>query len=165
MTLDRLWAGWRSEYINSTGAAKPLGDCVFCALIESDDPDEETYVLWRGERCAALLNAFPYTSGHLMVMPRVHVGDLEALPGETLTEMWGAVTDAVVAIKQAYTPDGVNVGLNLGHAAGAGIPGHLHVHALPRWIADSNFMTSVAEARVMPEALPVTWEKLRKAWP
>ena len=169
MPLERLWAGWRSEYIAGTGAAAsepPKKDgCVFCGLIESDQPDEQTYVLWRGTHVAALLNAYPYTSGHRMVMPRRHLSELEELPAEVSAELWAATTDAVRALKQAYRPEGVNVGLNLGRAAGAGVPGHLHVHALPRWLGDSNFMTSVAEARVMPEALGVTWQKLREAWP
>lgn len=167
MPLERLWAGWRSEYIAGTGAAPaPTKDgCVFCGLIASDQPDSDTYVLWRGTHVAALLNAYPYTSGHLMVMPRQHLADLEELPADVGAELWSATTDAVRAIKAAYRPEGVNVGMNLGRAAGAGVPGHLHVHALPRWLGDSNFMTSVAEARVMPEALGVTWQKLRDAWP
>ena len=162
--MDRLWAGWRSEYIEGTSEPRAEG-CVFCALINSAEADEETYVLWRGTHTAALLNAYPYTSGHLMVMPRDHVGELEDLSDDVSAEMWAAVTDAVRALKAAYRPEGVNVGLNLGTAAGAGMPGHLHVHALPRWAGDTNFMTSVAEARVMPESLSVTWQKLRKAWP
>ena len=164
MPLDRLWAGWRSEYIQSTVQPRAEG-CVFCGLINSKEPDEATYVLWRGTHAAALLNAFPYTSGHLMVMPRQHLGELEELSAEVAAELWAGVTDAVRALKAAYRPEGVNVGLNLGTAAGAGMPGHLHVHALPRWLGDTNFMTSVAEARVMPESLSATWEKLRTAWP
>jgi ATP adenylyltransferase len=164
MSLQRLWAGWRSEYIEGTTQPRPEG-CVFCALIASEEPDDRTYVLWRGEHTAALLNAYPYTSGHLMVMPRHHVGELEDLSTEVTGELWDAVTNAVRALKAAYRPEGVNVGINLGQAAGAGLPGHLHVHALPRWGGDTNFMTTVAEARVMPESLPVTWQKLRTAWP
>jgi len=112
-----------------------------------------------------VLNAYPYTSGHLMVLPNRHVGDLEALePGEA-AELWDGVRRAVVAIKAAYRPGGINVGANLGRPAGAGIPGHLHFHALPRWDGDTNFMTTVAEVRVLPEPLDETWAKLREAWP
>ena len=165
MSLDRLWAGWRSEYIESTADAPKVDGCVFCGLIASERPDEETLVLWRGKHTAALLNAYPYTSGHLMVMPRRHLGELEDLDHTMAAEMWAGVTDAVRAVKAAYRPEGVNVGINLGRAAGAGLPGHLHVHVLPRWLGDSNFMTSVAEARVLPEPLTTTWQKLRSAWP
>jgi diadenosine tetraphosphate (Ap4A) HIT family hydrolase len=163
--MDRLWAGWRSEYIQSTTAPQSTdAGCVMCRLADPDEPREEHYVLWRGEMAAAALNAYPYTSGHLMVMPRRHVGELEELSLQEATELWSAVTTAVAAIKRAYRPEGLNVGLNLGRAAGAGIPGHLHVHVLPRWAGDSNFMTSVAEARVLPETLSRSAEKLRGAW-
>lgn len=171
--LDHLWAGWRSEYIESaTAAERDLpgagadGDaCLFCRILASDAADEERHVLWTGERCAALLNAYPYTSGHLMVLPRRHAGELESLDAGEASELWSAVTDAVRALKVAYAPGGINVGVNLGRAAGAGVPGHLHVHCLPRWNADTNFMTSVADARVLPEALSVSWRKLYAAWP
>ena len=166
MSLDRLWAGWRSTYIESTVEPAPgAPDCVFCAILSSGKPDDETHVLWRGSHCAAILNAYPYTSGHLMVMPLRHVGELEAVVGEEGDELWEAVRRAVRALKEAYRPEGINVGANLGRAAGAGVPGHFHVHALPRWNGDTNFMTSVAETRVMPESLSATWEKLRAAWP
>lgn len=171
MTLDRLWAGWRTAYINDVSADDaPLrrdedGRSLFERILHSGLPDDEAYIVWRGERCFALLNAYPYGSGHLMVMPTRAVAELEDLEPDEATELWRAVTDAVVAIKAAYHPDGVNVGLNLGAGAGAGVPDHLHVHCLPRWIADSNFMTSVAETRVLPEPLDVSWRKLHDAWP
>lgn len=161
--MERLWAGWRSEYVS--GATEPAGEgCVFCRILAAGD-DEESGVVWRGRRCAALLNAYPYTSGHIMVVPLRHVAEPEDLDAEEAAELWSALTDALRAIKTAYSPDGINIGANLGRAAGAGIPGHFHVHVLPRWAADTNFMTAVAEARVLPEALPVTLEKLRRAWP
>ena len=165
MSLERLWAGWRTEYVSSA-AGEPEGEdgCVFCRILASDEPDERTYVLWRGDRCAAVLNAYPYTSGHLMVMPTRHVGEIEELQPEETAALWPAVTAAVRALKAAYRPEGLNVGINLGRPAGAGVPGHFHVHALPRWNGDTNFMTTVAETRVMPESLPATWEKLRAAW-
>ena len=144
--------------------APPGEGCVFCRILTADLPDDETVVVWRGDRCAALLNAYPYTSGHLMVMPARHVGELEEL-GDEAVELWAAVTVGVRALKAAYRPEGINVGANLGRAAGAGVPGHFHVHLLPRWNGDTNFMTSVAETRVLPESLDATWAKLRAAWP
>lgn len=164
MTLDRLWAGWRSEYIDDVTGDRSRSS-VFAAILDSGLPDEDTHIVWRGARTFAILNRFPYISGHVLVMPYREIGELEALTGEEHVELWKAVTDAVTAIKTAYRPDGLNIGVNLGSAAGAGVSDHLHVHVMPRWEADSNFMTSVAEARVLPEALPVTWEKLRRAWP
>lgn len=166
MSLDRLWAGWRSEYIDgvTTPGTEPR-QSVFRGILESGLDDEETHIVWRGSTTFAILNRFPYISGHLLVMPYREVGAIEDLGEEEHTELWSAVRAAVHAIKTAYRPDGVNIGVNLGEAAGAGVPDHLHVHVLPRWNADSNFMTSVAETRVLPEALPVTWQKLRAAWP
>jgi diadenosine tetraphosphate (Ap4A) HIT family hydrolase len=167
--LERLWAGWRSPYLDSPESrhdpAGGPGECVFCRILASGEPDEATYVLWRGRFCVAILNAYPYTSGHLMVLPERHVSDLDALEPDEGAELWGGITAAVSAVKAAYAPGGLNVGANLGRAGGAGIPGHLHLHCLPRWSGDTNFMTSVAEARVLPEALPVTWSRLRAAWP
>ena len=128
-------------------------------------PDDETHVVWRGETCFAILNAYPYTSGHLMVMPYREVADLEDLDADESAELWAAVRDAVVAIKAAYRPEGVNVGAQPGRGGRRGRPGHLHVHVLPRWYADTNFMTAVAETRVLPESLGDTWAKLRAAWP
>lgn len=164
--MDRLWAGWRSAYVAAAGNGALAGTgSVFRRILESGLPDEETRVVWRGETAFAILNAYPYTSGHLLVMPYREVGELEDLTDDESAELWSAVRAAVVAIKRAYSPQGVNVGANLGEAAGAGVPSHLHLHVLPRWNADSNFMTSVAEVRVLPEALGDSWRKLRDAWP
>lgn len=166
MTLDRLWAGWRAEYLDSGGSGGPDDDgCVLCRIVESGQPDKETYVLRRQQHAIAVLNAYPYTSGHLMVLPRRHVADLEDVTNEEAAALWDLLTDAVRAVKAAYSPDGLNVGANLGRQAGAGVPGHFHVHCLPRWSGDTNFMTSVAEARVLPEALSATYERLTGAWP
>ena len=168
MTIDRLWAGWRSEYIDEVTSPSSGGDArtsVFRRILESGLPDDETHIVWRGDVTFAILNRYPYISGHLLVMPYREVGELEELSVDEHTELWQAVTDAVRAIKRAYRPDGLNIGMNLGTAGGAGVPEHLHVHVMPRWNADSNFMTAVAETRVLPEALPVTWAKLREAWP
>jgi ATP adenylyltransferase len=164
--MDRLWAGWRSAYVAAAGNGALAGDgSIFTRILASGLPDEETHVVWRGELTFAILNAFPYTSGHLLVMPYREVGELEDLGPDETAALWAGVRDAVVAVKAAYQPHGVNVGLNLGEAAGAGIPGHLHVHVLPRWNADSNFMTSIAEVRVLPESLGDSWRRLRAAWP
>jgi ATP adenylyltransferase len=138
---------------------------VFCRILGSDERPETLYVLWRDEKCSAVLNAFPYTSGHLMVMPRRHVGELEDVEADEATTLWEVLADAVRALKSAYSPDGINVGVNLGRSAGAGVPGHFHVHCVPRWDGDTNFMTTLAETRVLPESLPTTYDKLRAAWP
>jgi ATP adenylyltransferase len=147
------------------GAEPRREDCVFCRILASAEPDNVTYIVWRGRRCFAVLNTFPYASGHLMVMPTRHVADLEEIVGEEAAELWAGVADAVRALKASYRPDGVNVGANIGRAAGAGIPGHFHIHVVPRWFGDTNFTTSVAEARVLPESLPDTWARLRAGWP
>ena len=163
--VERLWAGWRSTYIEEVTSEDGGADRdVFTRILESGLPDDETYIVWRGDLTFAILNRYPYISGHVLVMPYREVGDLEDLTPDEHAELWAAVTDCVRAIKAAYRPHGLNIGMNLGAAAGAGIPSHLHVHVMPRWDADSNFMTSVAETRVLPEALPDTWRKLRDAW-
>jgi ATP adenylyltransferase len=163
VSLEQLWAGWRGAYVAGASAAATDG-CVLCRLTGQGD-DGERYVVWRRPLCIAVLNAYPYTSGHLMIVPTRHVGDLENLSGDEAAALWGAVTLAVRAAKGAYHPDGMNIGVNLGRSAGAGVPGHLHVHVLPRWDGDTNFTTTVAALRVLPEALPDTWAKLRAAWP
>jgi ATP adenylyltransferase len=160
--LDRLWAGWRGEYIATATGSNQDGDaCVFCRILASGEPDETTYVLWRDDLTVAILNAYPYTSGHLMVMPVRHVGALADLTDAEADRVFAGVRRAVAAVESAYQPEGMNVGLNLGKAAGAGIPGHLHVHVVPRWNGDTNFMTAVAETRVLPESLHTTWSRLK----
>lgn len=169
--VDHIWAGWRIPYIESASPADgggvdvPEGTTLFEAILGSDLSDEETFIVWRGQTCFALLNAFPYTSGHLMALPKRGVPEMEDLTDEENAELWSAVRAAVVAVKTAYAPQGVNVGLNLGPGAGAGVPDHLHVHVVPRWHGDTNFMTAVANARVVPEALSDSWRRLRDAWP
>ncbi len=162
--LERLWAGWRSDYVSSAGADREPGEngegCVMCRVLEAD-----SYVVWRGSRCAAVLNAYPYSSGHLLVIPDRHLEDVEELDGEESGEIWGTVRAGVQALKAAYRPDGINLGANLGTAAGAGLPRHLHLHIVPRWDGDTNFMTTVAGTRVLPESLDASYEKLRSAWP
>jgi ATP adenylyltransferase len=140
-------------------------NCVFCRILGTDEPGETTYVVRRDDHCAVVLNAYPYTSGHLMVMPLRHVAELEDLTAEEATGLWRDLADAVRALKSAYAPDGLNVGANLGRSAGAGVPGHFHMHCVPRWTGDTNFMTTLAETRMLPEALPASYEKITKAWP
>jgi diadenosine tetraphosphate (Ap4A) HIT family hydrolase len=165
VSLERLWAGWRSEYIEGVANVEPSpdGGCLFCTLDTAGGDDSE--IVAREPLTYAVLNRYPYTSGHLLVVPRRHVGDLEELSTEEADALMAMTRHATVAVKAAYHPDGLNVGLNLGRVAGAGVPGHLHVHVVPRWQGDTNFITSVAEARVLPEALDRSLERVRAAWP
>jgi ATP adenylyltransferase len=163
MSLARLWAGWRSSYIESVANQPPTHECLFCALLQEDP--KTALVLARNDLVFAVLNAYPYTSGHLLVAPVRHEASLSGLSREEANALMAMTRDAAVAIERAYSPDGMNLGANLGKAAGAGIPGHLHLHGLPRWAGDTNFLTSVAEARVLPEPLSASWEKLKAAWP
>jgi len=170
-SLDHIWAGWRSVFLmNGAGAGLDGTEpdpCVFCRILASGLTDEEAHIVWRHPfgRVVAILNAYPYTSGHLMVMPSRHVGHVEDLGPEEGAELWDGVIAAVRAVKAAYGPDGVNLGANLGRAAGAGVPEHLHMHVVPRWAGDTNFMTAIADARVLPEALSDSACKLRTSWP
>ena len=171
-SLEQLWAGWRQQYVVAATAAErdgqdegPGDGCVFCRLAASGPPSEDNLVVWRGATTFAVMNAYPYASGHLLVLPQRHVGGLDELGADESADLWSATRDAVDAIARAYEPDGTNLGANLGRAAGAGIPRHLHLHVLPRWSGDTNFMTSVAGVRVMPESLTVGWGRLRAAWP
>ena len=138
---------------------------MFCSILSGDAPDDEVLVVHREPLTVAVLNAYPYTSGHLMVLPVRHVADLEDVSDDESAAVWALLGDAVRALKRAYRPDGINVGANLGRVAGAGIPGHFHLHCLPRWDGDTNFMTTVANARVLPEALDASWTRVREAWP
>ena len=172
MSLEHLWAGWRREYIVEATERERAGElahdeseCVFCRLAESGPPSEDNLVVWRGPLTFVLMNAYPYASGHVLVLPLRHVGPLAELTAGESAELWSATQDAVAAIEKAFDPDGLNMGANLGRAAGAGLPGHLHLHVLPRWSGDTNFMTSVAETRVLPETLQLSWKRLTDAWP
>ena len=166
MSLDRIFAGWRNAYVSGVAQVEPLpGECVFCALFAADASDRDRLVVHRGQRCVVLLNLYPYGSGHLLVMPLRHIATLEELEGDERTEFFDLLVDAGTALKVAYGPDGMNVGGNLGRAAGAGVPGHLHFHVLPRWGGDTNFMTAIGETRVIPEDLATTYEKVKDAWP
>lgn len=170
MTFDRIWNGWRAQYVNqavasdSSGAQVGVGS-VFTQILESGICDEETFIVHRSQLCFAILNAFPYSSGHVLVLPYREVAELEDLTGPEALDLWATVTQATVALKSSHKPDALNVGINLGAAAGGSIASHLHVHVVPRWNGDSNFMTSVASARTLPEPLPLTASKVRQAWP
>src|SRR5438876_8046981 len=166
MTLERLWAGWRTTYIDGVATQPPPeGDheCLFERLAR--EPDGDSLVLARDEHAFAVMNAYPYTSGHLMVAPLRHEATLAGLSRDEASAVMRLVQDANVAVMAAYRPDGINVGVNIGRAAGAGVPSHVHVHVVPRWAGDTNFMTTVAEARVLPEPLTRSYEKLRAEWP
>ena len=187
--MEHLWSPWRYGYITGQkegedprkGVPPELrawpGDfgCVFCNLLAStdhamadgmpaDEAERAALLVCRGRRVYVCLNRFPYNSGHVMVVPYEHQASLAALPAETAAELmeWGQRSERALAA--AYSPDGYNLGLNLGAAAGAGVAHHLHLHAVPRWMGDTNFLTTLGETRTLPEALPVTWERLRKAF-
>ena len=164
MGLERLWADWRSAYVSSADADRDRDGCVICNLVAATD-DADALVLERTAETITVMNLYPYGSGHLMVAPVQHAAAFDDLDDEVNVAIARAQLRALRAIRAAYRPDGINVGANLGKAAGAGVPGHLHVHLLPRWNGDTNFMTSIAEVRVLPEALRTGYEKLKAAWP
>ena len=164
-TYERLWNGWRAAYVGSAPTEPTDGRSVFTAILQSGLSDEESYIVHRGTHVFALLNAFPYATGHTLVVPYREVADLEDLDADESVELWSTATDAVRAAKAAYNPGGINVGLNLGRPAGGSVSEHLHVHVVPRWVGDGNFMTAIANTRTLPEALADTAAKLRTAWP
>jgi len=158
--MDYLWTPWRYQYVTAAGAP---GECVFCALAKASD-DRESLVVYRGVSNFVILNRYPYTSGHAMVIPYDHVATLEGMEDGTLTELMLLARRTEKHLRSIYRPDGLNIGINIGRAAGAGVAGHIHMHVLPRWVGDTNFMTCVGETRVMPEDLKATWEKLKGAF-
>jgi|SRR5579884_232270 len=159
--MDRLWSPWRYKYIST---ARESGGCIFCDKA-AEARDEENYIIHRAQLNFVILNAFPYTSGHLMIAPYEHVASPENARAETMAEMMMLYRDAVRVLRAVYRPDGLNAGMNIGESAGAGIAGHIHMHVLPRWIGDANFMTTVGETRVLPEELSETYRKVKAAWP
>ena len=165
--LERIWTGWRASYVRSAGATHvPAGEgSIFTRILRAGLSDVDAHIVHRGERCFAILNAYPYGTGHLLVLPYREVSDLEDLDPEETAELWATVTDAVRAVKAAYAPDGINVGINLGRPAGGSISEHLHVHVVPRWTGDANFMTTVANTRTLPEPLVESAARIREAWP
>ncbi|MEY4366434.1 MAG: hypothetical protein RLZZ305_1778 [Actinomycetota bacterium] len=164
MSLDRLWNGWRSAYVGTAGAPS-AGPSVFSGILGSGLPDDETYIVHRGRTCFVILNAFPYATGHMLVLPYRETGDLADLTVEETQELWATVTQAVEAVRTSHAPDALNVGINLGASAGGSISTHLHVHVVPRWEGDSNFMTAVANTRTLPEPLADTHRRIVAAWP
>ncbi|MDI7276220.1 MAG: HIT domain-containing protein [Anaerolineae bacterium] len=156
--MRRLWSPWRMQYLTEE---RPSG-CIFC-LREGPDRDVENLVLLRGERAFVMLNRYPYNAGHLMVIPYAHVPSLEDLPAETLTELMLLANRCLGALRRAMSPDAFNLGANLGRTAGAGIAEHVHLHVVPRWEGDTNFMPVLAEVRVLPELLQDTYRRLRAA--
>jgi ATP adenylyltransferase len=157
---ERLWAPWRMRYVQ--GERKDEG-CIFCLAAESGD-DEARLVVQRGERCLMMLNAYPYNSGHLMVSPHRHVASVEDLERDELLELMTLTQSALRAVRKTYAPDGFNLGVNEGGVAGAGFAGHVHMHVVPRWAADSNFMAVTADTRVLPESLEDSYARLREAY-
>lgn len=157
---DRLWAPWRMEFVSSDTPREE--GCLFCR-VQSEDRDAENLVAARTPESLLMLNRFPYNSGHLMAVPNRHIADLAALPPGETSDLMGLVQRAIRALERAYNPQGFNVGLNLGHAAGAGIADHLHVHIVPRWVGDTNFMHAIGQTRVLPESLVETYQRVRAA--
>jgi ATP adenylyltransferase len=156
VTLERLYTPWRLRYV--TGEAKSA-DCVFCGAQQTSDAD--ALIVFRGRVSFVILNLFPYNNGHLMVVPNRHISTLVEASSDELAEMMALARRAEIALREAFSPQGMNMGLNLGKAAGAGILDHLHLHVVPRWVGDTNFMTVVGETRVLPQELPVTADRLR----
>jgi ATP adenylyltransferase len=185
--MDRLWTPWRYAYVTSADGGVRAGvptalnawqgdhGCVFCNLIaaidhaiaqgmEQSKAEAAGGLILRGKTCFICLNAFPYTSGHVMVMPYAHLDRLAALPADAANELIHLAQQTELALGRVYSPHGFNFGLNVGKAGGAGVAGHIHLHAMPRWLGDTNFMTTIAETRILPEDLDETWRRLRLAF-
>lgn len=157
--MDVLWSPWRYDYITSSGAAKNDG-CIFCEVLNSAASDEEKFILKRAEFNFVILNIYPYATGHLMILPYAHIAEPSAADKQTTDEMMDLTKRAQSVLTEVYKPDGLNLGMNLGKAAGAGVAGHYHMHVLPRWMGDVNFMTAIGQTRTLPETLRSTYEKL-----
>jgi ATP adenylyltransferase len=157
--MDYLWTPWRYAYVST--AEKATG-CVFCEAAAGND-DKRTRIVYRGRRCFIILNTYPYTPGHVMIVPYSHLDELRKLPPESADEMIQLSQRMESVLRELYHPDGINLGMNIGKAAGAGIAGHIHMHVLPRWVADANFVSVVCETRILPETLDDTWKKMTAA--
>ena len=155
--MDRLWNPWRYQYVSKENRPDA---CIFCAL-PREDRDEENLIVYRGQSNYIILNRYPYTTGHLMVVPYHHTNSLQGVDEATATELFSLVRTAEGKLRSIYRPNGLNLGMNLGEAAGAGIAEHIHMHVLPRWIGDSNFMTVIGETRILPEDLSETYRRLK----
>ena len=160
MRMDHIYSPWRKEYFQRN-KADPT--CVFCAVIDKDD-SPENLILYRGERVYVILNRYPYSNGHLMIVPYQHCQELVELPQDTLSEIICTASKAVSILEASYHPQGFNLGMNIGAPGGAGIAGHLHMHVVPRWNGHSNFITVVGQTRVLPETLEETYQRLKTAW-
>jgi ATP adenylyltransferase len=157
--MDYLWTPWRYAYVS---ASEKVAGCVFCDAVKAGD-DAKARIVYRGQQCFIILNTYPYTPGHVMIVPYTHLDELRKLPPEAANEMMALSQRMESVLRDLYHPDGVNLGMNIGKAAGAGIAGHIHMHVLPRWVADANFMSVVAETRVLPETLDETWKRMTAA--
>ncbi|MFT5222800.1 MAG: ATP adenylyltransferase [Glaciecola sp.] len=163
--FDRLWAPWRFGYVSGEGDKPRIEGCPFCVLPDrSAEHDRESLILHRGERAYVIANAYPYNPGHLMVIPYAHQADLEMLDQDTADEVWNLSRRSVAVLKERFSAQGVNLGANLGSVAGAGIAPHLHMHLVPRWGGDTNFISVIGAARVLPQALAEVYDRLLGAW-
>jgi ATP adenylyltransferase len=155
--MDHLWTPWRYAYVSSGDS---ISGCIFCDLPKQSD-EKATRIVHRGKSCFIILNTFPYTNGHVMIVPYDHLDQLQKLPADAATEMMALTQRMETVLRSLYVPDGINLGMNIGKSAGAGVAGHIHMHILPRWVADANFVSVIGETRVLPETLDVTWNRIR----
>ena len=155
--MKRLWAPWRSKYVLNSSAE----GCIFCTK-PKEDKDDENFILLRGDKCFAIMNIYPYNNGHLMVAPYAHKASIEELNDEELAEMMKMVQRCVKALRKAYNPQGFNIGMNIGRVAGAGFEGHIHIHIVPRWNGDTNFMPVLADTKVVPISLDEVYKRLKE---
>ena len=160
--MDYLWTPWRYQYM-AQAATGQQPECIFCDAVKRNQ-DAETLIVHRAKKSFVILNRYPYTSGHVMIVPYAHVAELALCDADTLNEMMQLAQRVEKILHKLYKPDGMNYGMNLGRAAGAGVTGHLHLHALPRWVGDANFMTVTAETRVHPESLATTYKRFQEAF-
>ncbi|MEP7076438.1 MAG: HIT domain-containing protein [Acidobacteriota bacterium] len=158
--MDVLWSPWRYDYITGSSSAKTSG-CVFCDMLKSSVSDEDKFILRRAEFNFVILNIYPYGTGHLMILPYEHIAEIDKADKKTTDEMMDLTKRTQTALEEIYRPEGFNIGMNLGKAAGAGVAGHFHMHILPRWFGDVNFITTFGQTRTMPESLHTTYEKLK----